>query len=320
MSFGSELVRALRPYPTAARYLVGVSGGRDSVALLHGLCAIGYRRLVVCHLDHGLRGRAAQADARFVERLAEKAGLPLETARIDVTARAKADKCSLETAAREARYEFFAEAAARQRCHWIFLGHHADDQVETVLFNLLRGTGPAGLAGMSVEKERTVGRRKLQIIRPLLAVWRTQIDEYLHAENLRWRNDGTNASPARSTRNRMRLEILPMLEQVMGRNVRTALWQAADVLGAEEAWIASLTKAEAPLPAQAPLAALVGKPVAQQRRMIRGWLQRARVPQVGYGEVELVRSLLDKEGGVAKINLPGDWHARRRAGVLFLDK
>ncbi len=246
-------------------------------------------------------------------------GLPFETARATVATRAKLEKLSLETAAREARYQFFADVALRRRCRKLFLGHQADDQVETFLFNLLRGTGPAGLAAMAVKSEWTVGPCKLQIIRPLLSVWRTQIDEYLHAEGWPWREDATNADPTHATRNRIRLKVLPLLEATMGRLVKPALWRTADILGAEEAWWGGLLTAKHQLPTEVPLKKLTSQPLAKQRRLIRTWLLAARVPRIGYREVELVRSLLDKSNGLAKTNLPGGWHARRRGGVLFLE-
>ena len=132
-------------FPPNRRYLIGVSGGRDSVALLHQLVDLGYRRLVVCHLDHQLRGRASKADARFVERLAAKLDCEFEIDRTDVAALARKSKQSIETAGRTARYEFFARVARRRRCHTIFLGHHADDLVETFLMNLFRGRRAGGL-------------------------------------------------------------------------------------------------------------------------------------------------------------------------------
>ena len=315
----NTLARALRPYPAEGRYLVGVSGGRDSVALLHALTAAGYRRLVVCHLDHGLRGRAGRADARFVERLAAKWNLPSVIVRADVPTLARMGKYSLETAAREARYAFFEAVAGRRRCRTLFLAHHADDQVETFLFNLLRGAGPAGLAGMEAESTRMVGRRTLRIVRPLLAIWREEIDDYVKTHDIAWREDLTNADPAHATRNRLRAEVLPLLERAMGREVRPALWRAADILAAEETYLSGLLAADGPSTPQLSLAALVDQPVARQRRTLRAWLLARDIPNVGYREVELVRSLLDKAEGPAKVNLPGGRYARRRSGKLFID-
>ncbi|HEX8297047.1 MAG TPA: tRNA lysidine(34) synthetase TilS, partial [Chthoniobacteraceae bacterium] len=152
------LVRKLLPildrFPSAEPYLIGVSGGRDSVVLLHALQHwLGYRRLIVCHLDHAVR-EESNADAAFVRQLAEQLGCAVEVARLDVTGLARRRKLSLETAAREARYGFFAEVAARRACRTLFLGHHAEDRVETLLFNLFRGTGGSGLSAIKAIRER----------------------------------------------------------------------------------------------------------------------------------------------------------------------
>src|SRR5688500_7389193 len=133
--------------PPAEPALIGVSGGRDSVALLHALRARGFEKLVVCHLDHGLRPESAE-DARFVARLGEEHGCEAVIARQDVAARAKRRRQSLETAGREARYGLFAQVARNRDCPRLFLAHHADDQVETLLFNLFRGAAMSGLAAM----------------------------------------------------------------------------------------------------------------------------------------------------------------------------
>ena len=315
-----KLALALANFPPAVRCLVGVSGGRDSVALLDGLLAAGFPRLVVCHLDHGLRGRASTGDARFVARLAAARELPLEAGQADVRALAKSQGCSLETAARAARDRFFAVAAGRRRCRTVFLAHHADDQAETFLFNLLRGAGPAGLAGMALDSERRVGRRTLRIVRPLLGVWRAEIDAYLAARDLEWREDATNTNPAYATRNALRHEALPLLERVMGRDVRPALWRTADILGAEDAWLAAMLAEEGSPAPELPVKSLAGQPLARQRRLLRAWLAARGIAGVGYEEVERVRTLLDvAAGGPAKVNLPGGRHARRRGGKLFVE-
>src|SRR6266508_5450194 len=161
--------RLSRGFPPDARYLIGVSGGRDSVALLHWLIDLGYKKLIVCHLNHQLRGRASDADARFVEKLAKKYQVDFELGAGNVRALAKKKKMSIETAAREARYSFFAKAAKRRRCHTIFLAHHADDLVETFLFNLIRGAGLTGLAAMRDVSTRRVEGVNLTVVRPLLS-------------------------------------------------------------------------------------------------------------------------------------------------------
>src|SRR5688500_16582742 len=143
-------------FPPDDRYLIGVSGGRDSVTLLHLLADAGYRRLIVCHLDHKLRGKAGGSDAAFVRQLAKRLQLDVEIESADVKALARQSKQSIETAGRTARYEFFARIARRRRCRTLFVAHHADDLVETFLLNLFRGAGPVGFGSM-----RDVASRKV---------------------------------------------------------------------------------------------------------------------------------------------------------------
>src|SRR6266446_3665249 len=179
---------ALAGLPNDRRYLIGVSGGRDSVALLHWLLAHGYRKLIVCHFEHGLRGRAGKADARFVEQLAQSYALPFEGGAAEVPALAREAAQSIETAARNERLAFFTRIARRRRCLTIFLAHHADDQVETFLLNLFRGAGGRGLGAMRPRSSYGA----LQIVRPLLGVWGSEIDHYLEEHRLKFREDATN--------------------------------------------------------------------------------------------------------------------------------
>jgi tRNA(Ile)-lysidine synthase len=310
------LDEALRVISPRRRWLIGVSGGRDSVALLHLLVERGYRKLTVVHLDHGLRGRAARADAQFVARLAAKLKLECVIERADVSALAKARGISLETAARDARREFFRAAAKRKRAAGIILAHHADDQVETFLFNLLRGAGPAGLAAM----RPTSALGPLKVFRPLLGVWRREIDMWLEERRIRWREDATNES-AVHTRNRVRGQILPLMARSLGREVKPAIWRAAELLGAEEDWIGLLMRpAVADLESELEVRSLRDEPVAKQRRILKVWLDRGG-GRADFAEIESVRSLLnpDAQGRPAKVNLSGDRHARRRNGRLWIE-
>lgn len=300
----------LREYPTMRRYLIGVSGGRDSVVLLHWLQTLGYRKLVVCHLDHSLRGRAGAADARFVERRAVADKLPFELKREDVKARASRDKCSVETAARAARLEFFAQVGRRRRCPTIFLGHHADDLAETFLFNLLRGSGTAGLRAIRAVSAQRVSGVELTMVRPLLGVWREEIDRYVEKHRLRFREDASNSS-LEPTRNRLRHRIIPLLEKELGRNVRQSLWRAAEIAAEEDAALEEMMPDDLTTARQLP--------VALQRRAVRRWLREHGVTDIGFDLIESVRALLDPANGVAKVNLPGDRHARRRAGKFFIE-
>ena len=306
----------MRNFPPDARYLIGVSGGRDSVALLHWLVSRGYNELIVCHLNHQLRGRSSDADARFVEKLAKKYEVDLELGAANVRVLAKKKKMSIEAAAREARYSFFAKAAQRHRCHTIFVAHHADDLVETFLFNLIRGAGLTGLGGMRDVSSRQIHGVDLTILRPLLSIWRSDIDKYVRECHLRFREDATNKDLA-PTRNRIRKRIIPFLEKTLGRNIRENIWRTATIAADEEKWIDSDLgdSTEANLS----VAKLRAMPIALQRRAILKWLRAQNISDVGFDVVEHVRSLLDPDVQTAKVNLPRDRHARRRAGKVFIE-
>src|SRR4030095_11682015 len=136
----------------------------------------------------------------------------------NIRALAKKQKMSVETAAREARYAFFAETARRQNCRTIFLAHHADDLVETFLINLFRGAGSAGLAAMREISTRRIDSVDLTIVRPFLCIWRGEIDDYVREHRLRFREDATNKNLT-PLRNRIRHRIVPYLEKTLGRNI-----------------------------------------------------------------------------------------------------
>ena len=303
-------------FPPDARYLIGISGGRDSVTLLHWLISVGYKKLIVCHLNHQLRGRSSDADARFVQKLAETYQTGFERGAANIGALAKKKKMSIETAAREARYSFFAKAAKRHRCHTMFLAHHADDLVETFLLNLIRGAGLTGLAGMREVTSRHFDGVDLTIVRPLLSVWRTDIDKYVRERHLRFREDATNKTLA-ATRNRIRNRIIPYLEKILGRNIRHNIWRTAMIAAEEEKWIDNEAPDFTNLHLSVP--GLRALPVALQRRAIMKWLRTQNISEVGFDVIERVRSLADRETPIAKVNLPRDCHARRRAGKIFLE-
>jgi len=248
--------KLLRSFPPNARYLIGVSGGRDSVALLHWVLSLGYKDLIVCHLNHQLRGRSSDADARFVKKLVERynqelpgnalrlpatrtgkrSARPTTAGRIEfelgsanIRALAKKQKMSVETAAREARYAFFAKTARHRNCRTIFVAHHADDLVETFLINLFRGAGRAGLAAMREISTRRIDGIDLTIVRPFLWVWRKEIDDYIGEHRLRFREDATNKNLT-PLRNRIRHRIIPYLEKMLGRNIRQNICRTAMIV------------------------------------------------------------------------------------------
>jgi tRNA(Ile)-lysidine synthase len=338
----STYSRATRDFPPDAHYLIGVSGGRDSVALLHWLISLGYQRLIVCHMNHQLRGRSSDADAQFVKRLVERynqelagqairlqgerkgkrtrattAGrLEFELGSANIRTLARKQKMSLETAAREARYGFFAETARRRNCRTIFVAHHADDLVETFLINLFRGAGGGGLAAMREISTRRIKGVDLTIVRPFLCIWRKEMDDYVGEHQLRFREDATNKDLT-PLRNRVRHRIIPYLEKMLGRNIRQNIWRTAVIAADEEKWIES----ELPDSAQADLSLvkLRALPIALQRRALLKWLRAQNISDVGFEVVERVRSLADRDIRIAKVNVPRNRHVRRRAGKIFIE-
>ena len=309
---------SLRLLSPGARYLIGVSGGRDSVALLHWLVECGYSKLIVCHLNHRLRGRSSRADAIFVQKLAANYDVALALGAIDVRALAVRTKQSIETAARDARYKFFAQVAKRRRCRTIFLGHHADDLVETFLINLFRGAGPVGLNAMRAVSVRKIDNVKLQIVRPLLGVSREQIDDYVRKHRLKFREDASNKNLA-PLRNRIRHRIIPEIEKELGRNVRGTIWRAATIAAEEENFFEALLPEKLSKLTTLAVKPLRAMPIAVQRRMLHEWLRASDVPDLSFDLIERVRALLDPTNRVAKTNLPQDRHVRRRSGHIFIE-
>jgi tRNA(Ile)-lysidine synthase len=311
-------LKVLHQFPHDQPYLIGVSGGRDSVALLHQLNELGYRRLVVCHLDHQLRGRSSKADAGFVERLAAKLQCKFELGRTDVAALARTSKQSMETAGRNARYDFFARVARRRRCNTIFLGHHADDLVETFLMNLFRGAGPAGFSGIREIASRQISGTELKIVRPFLGVWREEIDQYVKAHHLKFRDDASNEALG-PVRNRVRRRLIPYIEKQLGRKVRSTIWRTAIIAADEAEWLEGLVEAKESGPGQLDADKLRVHPRALQRRILHKWLQAQGVGDLDFELIERIRALLDPEATTAKTNLPQGRHVRRRAKKLFVE-
>jgi tRNA(Ile)-lysidine synthase len=335
--------RVPHDFPPDGRYLIGVSGGRDSVTLLHWLISLGYARLIVCHLNHQLRGRSSNADARFVEKLigrynqslvgqalrlpGSKTGnrsarstvagdLEFALGSANIRALATKQKMSIETAARKARYAFFAETARRRNCRTIFIAHHADDLVETFLINLFRGAGSAGLSAMREISTRQIDDVDLTIVRPFLCVWRQEIDDYVRDHRLKFREDATNKNLT-PLRNRIRHRIIPYLEKTLGRNIRENIWRTATIAAEEEKWIESELRDSKH--ADLSVAKLRALPVALQRRTLLKWLRSQNVADIGFNTIEGVRSLADPDNRIAKMNLPENRHARRRSGKIFIE-
>ncbi|MBI5247182.1 MAG: tRNA lysidine(34) synthetase TilS [Elusimicrobia bacterium] len=195
-----------------AKVLAAVSGGPDSVCLAHWLSVQARKKdlsVSLIHVHHGLRGRSADADAKFVERLGAALKLPVYIVRAPVRAAAKKRGLGLEEAARKERYKALAVKAKRGRFSAVATGHQLDDQAETVLLHLLRGTSLEGLGGIPLRRPLAPG---VELIRPLLALTRAEVLLYLKHHGLSWREDASNRDP-KFTRNWVRRDVLPLLEK-----------------------------------------------------------------------------------------------------------
>lgn len=209
-------MRRLRAMPVGGTLVAAVSGGPDSMALLHALADLARRRdtrwrIVVAHLDHQLRGAAAQHDAAFVRAAAELLNLDCRIEAIDVAALARNQRMTPEQAARECRYEFLERIAEQAGAPAVAVGHTADDQAETVLHHILRGTGLTGLAGMPASRPLAEDST-VRLIRPMLALRRADVLGYLSMRRISWRIDKSNRDP-RHTRTRLRHELIPLIEK-----------------------------------------------------------------------------------------------------------
>lgn len=223
---------------THQKLVVGVSGGPDSLALLHILCdLLAPDQLLVAHLDHILRPESG-ANAEFVRATAVAWGCNTQQKRVEVAKLAQQNGWSLEEAGRNARYAFFADVAEQAGATAVLVAHHADDQAETVLMNLLRGAGLAGLSGMRPSSPLP-GKPDLLLVRPLLAVSRRDIEDYCEANDLHPLLDESNANPD-YFRNRIRHELLPFLSDY-NPHIQRHLLQLSEIAAADTDLLAELT-------------------------------------------------------------------------------
>ena len=220
-----EICRAKGLFSKGASIVIACSGGPDSLALADLLRRMAGRwelRLCIAHFEHGIRGEASIADARFVEEQAKRWGIPFYMESADVPAYAKERQLSLETAARRLRHRFLSKTCDQLGFDWIALAHHADDQAETILMHLLRGSGLEGLTGIRAKNGR--------LIRPLLEFRKQELEDYCLDHMLEPRLDATNEVPE-GTRNRIRLKLLPELRKEYNASVETSLLHLGRMAG-----------------------------------------------------------------------------------------
>jgi tRNA(Ile)-lysidine synthase len=304
---------------------IAVSGGADSVALLRLMIELRGELglvLLVVHLNHTLRGQESDADEQFVANLSVSHGLEFLSNSRDVKAYAAEKKLSLETAAREVRYQFFKDCLRNKSLDKVATAHTLDDQAETVLMKLARGAGTRGLAGIypkvSSQHSAFSSQRKQQsIIRPLLETKRRDLENYLAEIRQDWREDASNRD-LRHTRNRIRHGILPRFERHVNPAVREALAETAEISRAdEEYWAAEIERVLPEVWARTSgggflKAGFADQPLAAQRRLIRA-AGESLGQMLEFRHVEEVR-LLSNEGEI--VSLPEDWTVSRHKGEL----
>ena len=253
--------------------LLGVSGGADSLALMHGLDVLGYD-VMVAHVDHGLRAESAQ-EADFVRLLAESRGLPFFRKRADVQQVAETQAESIEEAARNVRYQFLYEQARRNQCQAVAVGHHADDQVETILMHLMRGAALPGLTGMAHRRLMPLWDKKIPLVRPLLGFWRDEIEVYIKEIGITPCDDRSNLD-TRYHRNRIRHELIPLLK-TYNPKIKSVIWRMGDVLREEEQFLNKIAEqtfedcrqSETSAHINLTLSKFIGLSKALQRRVLR---------------------------------------------------
>jgi tRNA(Ile)-lysidine synthase len=302
------------------RIVIGLSGGPDSVTLSHLLPEVaraeGAAVVALAHLNHQLRPDADEDEA-FCRALAARVHLPLDSDRVDVRAEAARARTSLEDAGRTVRYAFLERVARHREATRIAVAHTLNDQAETVLLRLFRGAGPVGLAGIYPQAGL--------VIRPMLDVRRLEVDAWLAAERLPFREDPTNRDLS-IPRNRIRHELLPYLARHVGEGILDVLARLAVIAREDADWMESVaTETSRSLVlegvgrAVVELSALFALPPALRRRVVRMALQRhAGGRFVGFDHVDAVLALGRDPDGVAKvIDLPGQRVKRHMGRLVF---
>lgn len=297
-------IRRENLFRSGEHVVCALSGGADSVALLHCLLSLREELQITvsaAHYNHCLRGEASQEDEAFVRRLCASWEVPLAVERGDVRGYACRSGESVEEAARHLRYDFLLRQAGV-----LATAHHGDDQVETVLLHLLRGTGLKGLCAMAPRQDR--------VARPLLTVTRREILEYLRSQGLTWREDATNGEDD-ALRNRLRHHVIPLL-QTENPNLADTVGRMTGLLREDEAWLSRQTEellTQAKLETGWNCAVLAAAPRVLRRRAIRQLLPG---PKPTMTQVEAVEGLLARGEGSSSVQLPGGWLALREYGCL----
>ncbi|MBQ7346806.1 MAG: tRNA lysidine(34) synthetase TilS [Clostridia bacterium] len=303
--------------PPDTPVLLALSGGADSRALLHMLATLSREQgfpLTVAHVDHGIRGEEARRDRDFCVSLAARYGFEICVLEADVPALARAGGRGLEEEARAVRYEYFDRLMRERRIPLLATAHHADDQAETVLFRLCRGTGLGGLAGIAPVREFSCG----SLTRPLLRMSRKEILDFCTANGLDYVTDSTNADTAYA-RNRIRADVLPVLDALYPGAAKR-ITATADLLREDEKLLSSLAEQllrDSTAEAGLDVAVLRNASVSLCKRALAKWVKQGTGCEAERVHLEALMLLLAAETS-CEAALPGDWVAVREFGLLRL--
>jgi tRNA(Ile)-lysidine synthase len=302
------------------------------VALLHLLCDLREElnlHLEVAHLQHGIRGQEAEDDARFVAELAEKLQLPFHVKEVNLPqVRSMAGKGNLEALARNERYRFFATVARERKLGKIATAHTRDDQAETVLMWLIRGSGMKGLGGMSPMHRLNItdgnSSKQFVIIRPLLDVSKADILQFLKEKGLNYRLDGSNQDPS-FLRNWIRLELIPQLENRTDAHLPSRLAQNAELIRDEEQLLDELARhvfKEIRTAERVNRGALLKQSKAMQRRLLRLWIEETRghLRGIDLDHIEALLTLIAQGTPQSRLSIPGGWELVKEYEALRLER
>lgn len=316
-----------------AGVVVAVSGGRDSVALLHGLVTMNQihqmrLHLVVAHMNHQARGAESDKDSAFVAQLSDQLGVTCVCEVADVAQMANDEHLSLEQIGRRERYRFLVEVAIAHHCRHVAFAHHADDNVETILHRILRGTGLRGLAGIPATRPLNHDP-PIRLMRPLLTVRRAQIDELLQANHLRFRDDPSNQQQ-HFTRNKIRHNLLPMLRQNFNPKVDDSLLRLAKLArGTDDVIIAAARESLSEITVERndwsialKASALSQHAPVVQHEIIRQAMIALSIPlqRIGYNHLANATELLEQRGSCHRIDLPGNVTVCKRYDQLLVER
>ncbi|MDM8535436.1 tRNA lysidine(34) synthetase TilS [Desulfobacterales bacterium HSG17] len=305
--------------------LMGVSGGPDSIALVNVLIHLSSQfslNLGIAHLNHCLRGKNSDNDAKFVSELGSKLELPCFIDKKDVKHFQKQHKLSLEEAGRQVRYDFFEKTAKRYGYNKIALGHHADDNAELVLMYLIRGSGPLGLSGIRPVRDN-------RYIRPLIHHARSEIMEFLESNALSYVTDMTN-NDTKYLRNRIRHDLIPLLKASYNPQISCTVNRLSSIIRDEEIWLEEIinpvfnrcVKSEKKGQIEIYISELDKIPDSAKRRVIRKAIEKVKgsLRRITFSHIEDILRLLQKNEGVKALDLPDQIRVKKIRRILIIQK